>query len=118
MGLFSLSFLDYNCDKYCRKRDPSVATAGLNRKLEAEKFWFSLHKQGSVLSFSSPFSFLLSPFYSELKRGGLHHGVWDAGRVMILFFVFCFSGHCKKHKPEPPKEIKFEGCEHFPAPTC
>ena len=88
MGLFSLSFLDYNCDKYCRKRDPSVATAGLNRKLEAEKFWFSLHKQGSVLSFSSPFSFL---FYSELKRGGLHHGVWDAGRVMILFFLFFWT---------------------------
>ena len=107
MALFSLSFLDYNCDKYCRKRDPSVATAGLNRKLEAEKFWFSLHKQGSVLSFSSPFSFL---FYSELKRGGLHHG------VMLLFFVFLDTA--KKHKPEPPKEIKFEGCEHFPAPTC
>ena len=117
MGLFSLSFLDYNCDKYCRKRDPSVATAGLNRKLEAEKFWFSLHKQGSVLSFSSPFSFsfLLSLLF-RVEEGWVVS--WGVGCGESDAFVFCFSGHCKKHKPEPPKEIKFEGCEHFPAPTC
>ena len=92
MGLFSLSFLDYNCDKYCRKRDPSVATAGLNRKLEAEKFWFSLHKQGSVLSFSSPFSFsfLLSLLF-RVEEGWVVS--WGVGCGESDDFVFCFIGH-------------------------
>jgi len=78
---------------------------------------FGFPSTSKVQSFPSLLlSFLLSPFYSELKRGGLHHGVWDAGRVMILFFVLLDTE--KNTNQNLQKEIKFEGCEHFPAPTC